>query len=370
MVKKIFVSGGGTGGHIVPALKMAEKFRKTGFRVIYLGNKNSMEEKLCIREHHEFKHIKIDKFYRKELYKNFFSPLYLVYSIIVSLKYFLKCRPLFFLGTGGYVSGPVAVAALLMRVPVFLHEQNSLPGVTTKFLQPFARRVFTGMKLIKPFKDNSNVFFTGNPINCDQPGRDKKNKPNNTVGILVLGGSQGSWFLNEIAKNLVLNKNIIKELLFLSGKKKYQLYWQTGERHFDEVFKEFGDDENIELFDYSDNISKFYAAADLCITRGSAMVLSELETCRLPMIIVPLPSSAENHQMFNALTFKRKGIAEIVEQNEKSFGLVVSALKKMISNYDKYLSSFTESVHSDAVEKIYNEIMRGLEIEVDNAWES
>ncbi|MCD6176886.1 MAG: glycosyltransferase [Candidatus Cloacimonetes bacterium] len=142
--KKIIIAAGGTGGHIIPAISIAEELKEKGVQILFVGNRNSMEQKLTMKHNIDFAEINVQKFYRKLTFAHFKFPLKLIKSIIDSKKFIRNFKPDAFLGTGGFVSGPVGYAAHLLKVPIFLQEQNSYPGATTKILSKYAVKIFLG----------------------------------------------------------------------------------------------------------------------------------------------------------------------------------------------------------------------------------
>jgi len=220
--KRIIIAAGGTGGHIIPALSIAKELMRQGAQILYVGNKNSMEQKLAEKNNIDFAEINVQKFYRKVTFAHLKFPFKLIKSIIDSKKIIRDFKPEAFLGTGGFVSGPVGYAAHLLKVPIFLQEQNSYPGATTKILSKYAVKIFLGNHAAKKYLPKDNAAFSGNPIN--QNAVSEKDTINykklglkvDSKKIFLFGGSQGSVVLN----NTFLP--IIDDLL----KSGFEIIWQ------------------------------------------------------------------------------------------------------------------------------------------------
>ncbi|MDA3814303.1 MAG: glycosyltransferase, partial [Candidatus Cloacimonetes bacterium] len=163
--KRVIIAAGGTGGHIVPAISIAKELIKEGVQILFVGNRNSMEQKLVMKQDIEFAEINVQKFYRKITVSHLKFPFKLIKSTINSKKIISKFEPDAFLGTGGFVSGPVGYAAHLLKVPIFLQEQNSYPGATTKLLSKYATKVFLGNHDAIKHLPKENAVYSGNPIN-------------------------------------------------------------------------------------------------------------------------------------------------------------------------------------------------------------
>lgn len=222
--KSIIISGGGTAGHINPALNIAHILSENGWQIYYIGNKSSMEEQLVTRRGYKFYPINIQKIYRKITLAHIKFPFKLIYSILICLKVIKKVSPDAFLGTGGFVSGPAGFAAHLKKVPIFLQEQNSYPGLTTRILSRWAKMIFLGNQNARNYLKNRNTCYTGNPvsskildINMDFTA-ESIGLHSNSQKIFLLGGSLGSLLLN---RNL---SAIIEKLLA----EDIEIIWQTG----------------------------------------------------------------------------------------------------------------------------------------------
>ena len=351
--KRIIIAAGGTGGHIIPALSIAKELMRQGAQILYVGNKNSMEQKLAEKNNIDFAEINVQKFYRKVTFAHLKFPFKLIKSIIDSKKIIRDFKPEAFLGTGGFVSGPVGYAAHLLKVPIFLQEQNSYPGATTKILSKYAVKIFLGNHAAKKYLPKDNAAFSGNPIN--QNAVSEKDTINykklglkvDSKKIFLFGGSQGSVVLN----NTFLP--IIDDLL----KSGFEIIWQIGKYSFNGFYPKIKDKSGVYAFDFTNEIGKIYNSVDLAIARAGALSLAELETKKIPAILIPLPSAAENHQYFNALELKEKNVAEIIEQENLNSEILKDTIFEMLDKIDEIKENFTSTIHVNAAKNIADTIM-------------
>jgi UDP-N-acetylglucosamine--N-acetylmuramyl-(pentapeptide) pyrophosphoryl-undecaprenol N-acetylglucosamine transferase len=356
-MKTILISGGGTAGHINPALSIAGYLKKQNWEIHFIGNKNGMEERLVSKAGYQFHIINIQKLYRKFTFAHFKFPFKLISSIIKSSIVIRKIKPDLYLGTGGFVSGPAGFAAHIHRIPIFLQEQNSFPGITTRIMAKWAILIFLGNQQAVKYLPANRTTYTGNPINpgfflkpmpidLEKLGLDPARKK-----IFLMGGSQGS---------LVLNNNlspIIDDLLALG----LDIIWQTGKYSYKKFQQEFGDRKGLYLFSYTDNIAALYEMSELVIARAGAITLAELEYLKMPAILIPLPSAAENHQYHNACELANKEVAEVIEQKKLTPALLLKILISMLGNIEEYKARFGECLHQHSAKNIAEAIIEFYE---------
>lgn len=354
--KKVIIAAGGTGGHIIPAISIAKELMKEGVQILFVGNRNSMEQKLAMKHNIDFAEINVQKFYRKLTFAHFKFPFKLIKSIVDSRKIIRNFKPDAFLGTGGFVSGPVGYAAHLQKIPIFLQEQNSYPGATTKILSKYAVKIFLGNSKAKKYLPSNKLVFSGNPINqtvineTAEIDYTKHGLQKDTTKIFLTGGSQGSVVLNKAFLP------IVTELL----DNNFEIIWQIGKYSFDELYPKIKDTKGVYAFDFTNEMGKIYNSVDLAIARAGALSLAEMETKRIPSILIPLPSAAENHQYFNALELKEKNVAEIIEQKDLNSEILRDTIFKMLDKIDEIKKKFTSTVHANAAENIVSMIMNYL----------
>ncbi len=347
-MRKIVISGGGTAGHINPALSIAYYLKKFDWEIHYIGNKSSLEERLVNTAGYPFHPINIQKLYRRFTFAHLKFPFKLISSIIRTYIIMKKLQPCLFLGTGGFVSGPAGFSAHLLKIPIFLQEQNSFPGITTRLLAKWSENIFLGNINAKKYLPARNTQYTGNPI---QPGIFNNNLTQNfrdyglteeKTKIFLLGGSQGSFVLNS-------NFALIVDKILKSG---LEIIWQTGKYSFAEFQQQFGDKKGVYVFDYTDNIAALYGISKLVIARAGALTLAELETLKIPALLIPLPSAAANHQFYNAQELAEKGVAEIIEQKDLTPALLLEKIIMMIKNIELYRKKFEDTPHRGSAAKI------------------
>lgn len=334
---KFVVTGGGTGGHIYPALAIARGLKdRFGAEVVYIGGTRGMESEIVPREGFEFRAIPLAGIKRGFSSSNLLAGLKAAAGIITAFRYLRGIRPAAVIGTGGYVCGPVVLTAALMGIPTLIHEQNALPGVTNRILSRFAGCVAATF-------EESRIFFasgvvvktTGLPVrkeillmNRDQ-SREKMGIPRDGLLVLSFGGSQGSRSINSA---------ILPVLSFYSGRPGIQFLHVTGPANYDQFVAEahksmkIPENGNITVVSYMHDMPTALAAADLAICRAGAATLAELAAVGLPSILVPYPYAAENHQEHNARALERKGAAVVIKDGDLSGDLLKAEIEKLMSN--------------------------------------
>lgn len=365
---RVIFAGGGTAGHINPALAIAgylkDKDPKT--EILYVGAQGGMEERLVKQAGFDLKTIKISGFKRS------FSPKAIKDNIITlkrafsstsdAKKIIKEFKADICIGTGGYVSGPVIRAAVKLNIPTIIHEQNAFPGVTTKMLSKNVNKVMLANPYAKKYlSDNCHFVTTGNPVRGEiikaakQPSREALGLDDRPV-ILSFGGSLGARKINEGVANLIAR----------SGKDgKYQIihaYGQYG-KWFPDLLREKGiepnDCPNLDIREYINNMSTCLAAADLVICRAGAITLSELQVQGKPAILIPSPNVAENHQFHNAMSMVDAKAAFIIEETELSGEKVTEFADKILSDkaaLEEYSQNASKMAIVDANDRIYSVI--------------
>tara|TARA_B100000214_G_scaffold108264_1_gene76325 strand:- start:796 stop:1890 length:1095 start_codon:yes stop_codon:yes gene_type:complete len=328
---KIIISGGGTGGHIFPAIAIAKAFEKkiNNIEILFVGAKGRMEmEKIPILGYH-IKGLWISGFQRSMDYRNLFFPFKLLISLIKSIFIIRKYNPDLVIGTGGYASGPLLYASTLFNIPSLIQEQNSYPGITNRILGNYANKICVAYDGMEKYFDQKKLFLTGNPIRSDiikfKQNIDHRsifNFNNNNPTLLVIGGSLGALSINNAIYN---NIECIKE-------SKINLIWQTGKSYEDRVSKDlFKKDNTIIVKTFINDMHLAYNAADIIISRAGAIAISELCYVGKPTILVPSPNVAENHQYKNAQSLVNKNAALLVEDKDTNIKLV-NVLVDLIKN--------------------------------------
>ena len=365
---KVLFTGGGTAGHINPALAAAGylKQREPDAQILYVGNKGGMEERLVANAGYEIRTVTISGFQRKLTPKNLARNAQTVVRMFTASaeakKILREFAPDVCVGTGGYVSGPVIREAAKLGIPCVIHESNAYPGVTTKMLAKSVRTVMLAVPdARKYFDDSVNCTVTGNPVRGEVLAAERE-ASRKALGlderplILSFGGSLGASALNRAAAYMLAESGKEKRFQHIHG------YGQHDEKFLEELQElGFRQEENpqIRLLEYIDNMPQCLSAADLVIGRAGALTLSEIEAKSKASILIPSPNVAENHQFHNAMALVRRGAAEIIEEKDLSGESLWKKVTKIVSDPQR-LRSLGENAGKmeilDANERIYRVI--------------
>lgn len=349
---KIIVSGGGTGGHIYPALSIIESLNPSD-EVLYVGNSNSMESEIASKNGIDFKSINISGFYRKNKIKNIGVLFQLIIAMMQSLRIILKFKPDAVIGTGGYVSGPVVFVAGLLGKKTYIHEQNAFPGLTNRLLSKVVNQVFISYEDSRDRFKSDKVTFTGNPVRkaFKEAISKDSNQRDDTIKILSFGGSGGAEVVNDLALELIKKYN---------GNDSVQMTHGTGRKYFDQFMKYIDDSdialkENIVVKDYLANMPELMNTADIVISRAGAITISELIFTQTPSILIPSPNVTDDHQKYNAKSMVEKGYAFMVLEQDVTAQKIESIIEdREILN--RMIEKLKEADRRDAAQLIYEKI--------------
>ncbi len=368
---RVILVGGGTAGHINPALAIASYIRdkEPNSKILYVGAKGGMEETLVPKENFDFKSITISGFSRKLNFSSFKKNLVTLKNIFIasheSKKILKEFNPDICIGTGGYVSGPLLKEAHKKGIPFIIHEQNAYPGITTKILSKKASVLMLATKAAKKhLNKNLNIIVTGNPLRNSigkiNPEQAKKELgfDNDKPLILSFGGSLGARSINESIADLISwsQKNNLYNHIHAYGK-----YGKWMPKLLEE--KGVKKSSNIDLREYIDNMPICMAAADIVICRSGAITLSELIVCQKPSILIPSPNVAENHQYHNAMEFVEAKAANLLEEKELSGENLIKKLSESMNNIVRLQSGvkkLKKELSFNSSEKIYEIIKNTL----------
>lgn len=358
---KILISGGGTGGHINPGLAIAKYFREKqpGCEILFVGTKHGLEGELVPKEGFDIKFIEVAGFKRKLSADTFRTVGKMFKGYSQSVRIIKDFKPDAVIGTGGYVCGPVLLAASRHKIKTFVHEQNVIPGVTVKILSKFTDVVFTSFEETDKYLDKKNIVLCGNPISGDilNFSRDEARK---NLGfderplILAYGGSLGAARVNDAVCGYI-------EKTAAGGR--YQIMLATGKREYDRVTEKLGsltELPNVRVLPYIYNMGECMAAADVVISRAGAMTVSELSAVGKSAILIPSPNVAHNHQEYNARALEKKGGAIVVEESVLSGDTLSEAVESLVSAPEKIRIMAENSKKSgiiNASEIIYNTVI-------------
>ncbi len=314
MIKnRIIISGGGTAGHIFPALSIAEELNNSRekYNILFVGAKNRMEMTKVPLAGYKIKGLWIDGIQRKFSIRNIIFPLKLFISIIHSFFIIINFRPKCVVGTGGFASGPLLFAAALLRIPTIIHEQNSFPGLTNKLLGKLVDKICVSYDDMEKYLPSKKIVKTGNPIrkvlkeNVDKKvAQEAFNLSNKKLTILIVGGSLGAEPINKL---------ISEKIQYFSN---CQLIWQTGKSNYEKYNKLSHDFDNVSVFDFIDRMDLAYSISDIVVSRAGAIAITEICFLKKASILIPSPYVSENHQMKNAKTLAKHGACLIVEEKE------------------------------------------------------
>lgn len=366
---RVIFAGGGTAGHINPALAIAGHLKKMqpDAEILYVGNKGGMEERLVPKAGFNFKSIEVRGFKRKMNFSAIRDNIKTVHLAMTatsaSKKIIAEFKPDLCIGTGGYVSGPVLRAAVQMGIPILIHEQNAFPGVANKMLAKKAAVVMLAIAdAQKHMKEGCNFIVTGNPVRGEIISADKV-KARKELGlderpiILSFGGSLGARKVNEACANIIARSGRDGRFQHIHA------YGQYG-HWFPDMVKDMGTDiskcENLDIREYIDNMPTCLAAADLVICRAGAITLSEIQAQGKPAILIPSPNVAENHQYHNAMALVNKNAAEIIEESNLSGEILTETVDKMVSDkakLERYAENARRMAIIDANDRIYGIIV-------------
>jgi UDP-N-acetylglucosamine--N-acetylmuramyl-(pentapeptide) pyrophosphoryl-undecaprenol N-acetylglucosamine transferase len=332
---KVIVSGGGTGGHIFPAIAIAKSLERKveDIELLFVGAKDRMEMQKVPDSGYKIEGLWISGFQRSFSRKNLLFPFKLISSLIKSRKIIRRFQPDLVIGTGGFASGPVLYEASRKGVPSVIQEQNSYPGITNKLLAKSVHKICVAYDNMERFFPKEKLIFTGNPIRKEildfldkrEEGKNLFGLHNERITVLVVGGSLGAKTINESINN---NLEEFK-------KEQLNLIWQTGvsyENQAEESVKSINES-GIKSYKFIKKMDLAYAAADIIVSRAGAIAISELCYVGKPVILVPSPNVAEDHQTQNAQSLVNKNSALMVKDVESRRKLV-EEIKSLSRNKD------------------------------------
>jgi UDP-N-acetylglucosamine--N-acetylmuramyl-(pentapeptide) pyrophosphoryl-undecaprenol N-acetylglucosamine transferase len=308
--RKIIITGGGTGGHVFPALAMAEELRRRGFEILYVGSSTGMEAKLVPAKGFAFFPVRSGAVKNQSLFKILKTLWSVLLSVGWAVRFLRKEKPGAVLGVGGYVSVPTCFAAFLLRIPLYLQEQNVSVGIANRFLGKLSQKIFLGFPQAIAYFPKHKCLVTGNPIReeffkSDFPPFDPSRRC-----LLVFGGSQGARVINDAIVDLLPRlTETFRGLTILH---------QTGEKDFERVkaaYQKVAGKHQVYAF-ITDMVS-VYGASSLVLSRSGALTVSEIIQVGRPALFVPYPRRGQNDQTANAYWLKEEGVAEVVEQGEQ-----------------------------------------------------
>ncbi|WDV44179.1 undecaprenyldiphospho-muramoylpentapeptide beta-N-acetylglucosaminyltransferase [Clostridiaceae bacterium M8S5] len=338
---KVLITGGGTGGHIYPALSIAKKIKKEikDVKILYVGTEKSMESELVPREGFDFKTIRVEGFRRKLSIGTIKTVNKMFKGINDARKIIKVFKPDIVIGTGGYVCGPVVLVASLMKIPTVIHEQNAFPGATNRILSRFVDSIACSFEESKKyFKHKSKITITGNPIREDFFEIDKVDASNklsidgDKKTVVSFGGSGGQRSLNKAMVHVVKRLNKLSDI---------QLIHVTGKGHYDEFIKQLKEagvnnlNKSIRILPYMYDMPEAMAVADLIIGSGGAITIAEFTAVGVPTILIPKAYTTENHQEYNARALEEKGASVVLLEKELTGELLYKNIHTLLNDKER-----------------------------------
>ena len=354
---KIIVVAGGTGGHIYPALSIINKIKEKekDSEILYIGTTDRMEKDIIPEKGIKYIGLEMKGLNRKNIFSNF-SVLRKYNKAVSDAKKIIKdFNPDIVVGAGGYITAPVLYAAHKLKYPVLIHEQNSIPGVSNKFISRFANRICVSLPNSVNYFDKNKVVYTGNTRSEEIVEVNKKNK--DKIGfeqdkklVVIVMGSLGSTTMTKK----------IKELIPGFENKSYQVLVITGNNYYDD-YKDVNVPSNVKVVPFMNDLINLLKDTDLIVSRAGASTIAEITAIGLPAILVPSPYVTNNHQYKNAKELEDVGACKILSEDDFSKDSLILEIDKLFDNKDDYYDMMESSKRlgvKDSATKIYDEIRK------------
>lgn len=329
---KVIVSGGGTGGHVYPAIAVIQKLRELdhGIDVLYVGSKNSLEEKVARQYNVHFLAIEVQTLKGKGMKGRLDALVDFVQSVLAMLKLLHQDKPNYVLGMGSFVSVPILTAAVLLRRKIFLHTQNVYPGVANRFFARFADKIFISFpESIDYFKtDKAKFKITGNPIR-EIFNESSRTEIRHQIGledkkiILSYSGSDGSESFNQLALGASNVLNDREDVVWIHV---------TGKMYFAQHKEEYKEIEHLRVYDYLNSLPEYMIAADIVISRSGSSTLTELSSAGVASILIPVPDGSDDHQYRNARYYEQAGAAFLVKDEQTTHTYTYKLINELLDN--------------------------------------
>lgn len=352
-MKKVAITGGGTGGHVFPALSIADEFKERGYEVLYVGTARGMEAKLVPERGFRFFTVDTGAVKNQSAVKKIKTLFALARGIFWAICFLRKEKPVAVIGVGGYVSFPLSIAAFVVRLPLYLQEQNSSVGIANSFLGKLATKIFLGFEGALNYFPKHKCIVTGNPLRAAFFQNRQENFDPSKKNIIVLGGSQGAQSIN--AAILKVRERLFDKFPDLT------IYHQAGGKNAEALIAQAGEKyrNRHQIFAFCEDMISLYEKASLVIARSGAITVTELIQMNRPAILIPLPRIGQNDQVDNAKYMEKLGGAHMIEQKTGFEELLIHKIEDFFST--SKLQTMHESLqkvsHNNPVKLIADEIL-------------
>ena len=365
---RIVMTGGGTGGHIYPALAIANRFVKEDpdTKVLYIGDSNCMESTIVPNAGYEFRGVPAEEVNRKNILKLFKTGIKNIEGIHQAKKLMSEFRPDIVIGTGGFVSFPVIVAGHSLGARCYFQEQNAFPGLANKMLERYASKVFLGFEAASCFfRQPEKHIVSGNPVRAEffeadrEKAREQLGISEDEFVILSFGGSLGAGKINDVMYDIMKQIN---------GEKRVRLFFGTGRAYYDKVMEKV-EEEGLEIHDntlikpYIEDMVTYLAASDLMVSRAGALTVAEACACGRASVLIPSPNVTGNHQYYNAKEIADHGAAVLIEEKDFDFDIMMKQVVRFLNDREalqEMAGNAKKIGDTDACGIIYKGIMDDL----------
>lgn len=358
---RVIISGGGTGGHIYPAIAIANKIREKepNARILFIGTEKGLESEIVPKAGYPIETITVSYLRRKISLHNIKSAGMLLKGLWQARNIIKKFKPDIVIGTGGFVCGPVVFMAAKMKIKTMIHEQNVFPGITNKILGNYVDKIAISFEeASKYFKYTNKLVLTGNPIREDflrvSTSEAMKRYGTTKPMVLIVGGSGGSSSINKAVIEMMMKfQNYDFEILLVTGK-----------RHYHDVMHHISQNKvllrNNKIMEYIDDMPYALKACDLIICSAGAITITEINAVGKPSILIPKAYTAENHQEYNAMALQKRGAASVIKEGELNGDCLYKSIIDILDNEEKMRTMERASKKAaivNATDKIYDEIV-------------
>src|SRR5574344_104904 len=362
--KTYFITGGGTGGHIYPAIAVADALleKEDTQKIYYVGNPNNLEKEIVKDKSYDFLPVISSGMPRKLSFELILCGIKMISAWIKCCKYIKKYKPDIIFGTGGYVSAPVLLAGLTMKVPFVMHDCDANPGLVTRKLAPYAKSLSVAFDVAKDKLNNKNCYVNGNPIRKAFKTLTKIEARKNLglddkLTICIMGGSQGAKTINNASSNILkeLSQNLDLQVIFQTGKRNYDDVIKT----VSEIYPEYKTDKNLIIKPYFDDMVTILKACDIAISRAGSLSISELCASGIAPVFIPYPYAAADHQRKNAKYMLNNNAGLYLEDSETTADRLLTLITGLVENKEQLKSIQNTTLNLakfDGVEKIIKQL--------------